>query len=49
MTIQDIGAIGELLAAIATIAILFYFARQPQTASRVEITRNYLQISRDEY
>lgn len=48
MTIQDIGSIGELLAAIATIATLFYLARQvqantrqAQTASRVEITRDY--------
>jgi len=49
MTIQELGSIGEFLAAAATIATLFYLARQAQTASRVEITRNYLQIPRDEY
>ena len=48
MNIQDLGSIGELLAAIATIATLFYLARQvqantrqAQTASRVEITRDF--------
>ena len=52
MTIQDIGSIGELLAAIATIATLFYLARQvrantrqAQTASRVEITRDYRAVN----
>jgi len=48
MTIQELGSIGEFLAAAATIATLFYLARQvqantrqAQTASRVEITRDY--------
>jgi hypothetical protein len=47
MTIQDVGSPGALIAAIATIATLFYLAwlvraitRQAQTASRMEITRN---------
>jgi hypothetical protein len=48
MNIQDLGSIGELIAAAATIATLIYLARQvrantkaTQTASRVEITRDY--------
>ena len=47
MNIQDWGSIGEMLAAVATIATLVYLARQvnanttaAQTASRVEITRD---------
>lgn len=52
MTIQDLGSIGELIAAIATIATLFYLARQvqantrqAQTASRVEITRDFRNLN----
>ena len=48
MNIQDLGSIGELIAAAAIIATLIYLARQvrantkiTQTASRVEITRDY--------
>ena len=34
MDIQDIGALGELLAAVATIATLLYLARQIQMGSK---------------
>ncbi len=51
MNIQDLGSIGELIAAAATIATLFYLARQvqantrqAQTTSRVEITREYRKV-----
>jgi len=52
MNIQDLGSIGELIAAAATIATLFYLARQvqantrqAQTTSRVEITRDYRAVN----
>jgi hypothetical protein len=48
MTIQDLGSLGELIAAIATLATLIYLARQisantkaTQASSRLEITRDY--------
>ncbi len=51
MNIQDFVSIGELIAAVATIVTLFYLARQvqantrqAQTASTVEITRDYRAI-----
>ncbi len=52
MNIQDLGSVGELIAAAATIATLIYLAHQvrantkaTQTASRVEITRDYCNMN----
>jgi hypothetical protein len=52
MNIQDMGSIGELIAAAAIIATSIYLARQvrantkvTQTASRVEITRDYCDMN----
>ena len=53
MTIQDMGSIGELIAAIATLATLIYLARQisantkaTRASSRLEITRDYRATNR---
>jgi hypothetical protein len=53
VSIQDFGSIGELLAALATIATLIYLARQvnantraTQAASRLEISREYRTTAR---
>ena len=41
MSIQDLGSIGELLAAVATIATLIYFAKQIKYSSAVSKTTSY--------
>jgi hypothetical protein len=53
VNIQDFGSIGELLAALATIATLIYLARQvnantraTQASSRLEISREYRTTAR---
>ena len=45
MTIQDLGSIGELVAAIATVATLLYLALQICNNSEVFRTSNYWQLS----
>jgi len=41
MTIQELGSIGEFVAAIATICTLFYLAYQIRESSKVEKGRSY--------
>lgn len=45
MTIQDLGSIGELIAALATVATLLYLALQIRHNSEVVRTSNYWQLS----
>jgi len=45
VTIENLGSIGELVAAIATVATLLYLATQIRQSSEVVRTSNYWQIS----
>ena len=47
MTIQDLGGIGELIAAVATIATLAYLAIQVRQNTRALRSSTFQQISMD--
>ena len=45
VTIQDLGSIGELIGAIATVATLIYLATQIRQGSQATRTASYLSVS----
>ena len=47
MSIQDLGSLGELVAAIATIVTLVYLAKQLSTNTRATLASNRHEITRD--
>ena len=47
MTIQDLGSMGELIAAIATVATLIYLAKQLQANTKATQASNWHEITRD--
>lgn len=47
MNIQDLGSLGELIAAIATVATLVYLAKQLYANTKATVSSNRYEITRD--